>query len=516
MISADLRAHAQGAFAFKILATLLLLDLLFCGFSARGQSLSGRRPNIILILTDDQGYGDMSSHGHPVLQTPHLDCLHKESVRFTDFHVSPTCAPTRSALFTGRHEFRNGVTHTILERERLTLQATTLPQVLKSAGYTTGIFGKWHLGDEAAYRPEKRGFDEVFIHGGGGIGQTYPGSCGDAPGNTYFNPAILHNGVFEKTSGYCTDVFFGQAFRWIETVKGRQPFFAYIAPNAPHAPLQVRPEDEARYRGKVANTNAARFLGMVANIDDNVGRLLAHLQRWDLERETLVIFMTDNGADGGLLAGYNAGMRGGKGTAFLGGTRAASLWRWPGALAPGDRPALTAHLDLFPTLAVLAGAVLPPPVQAQMEGRSLVPLLASPLAPWPDRTLMTHLGRWPKGADPATAKYRTCSVRTARWHLVSPGGGQAPRWMLFDVENDYGETKDVQVEHPEVVRDLAARFDQWWDSLDGALVNEQAVGPSVNPFKELFWRQFGGQPSAEDLRLMDLKENPATRSVTTP
>jgi arylsulfatase len=176
-------------------------------------------------------------------------------------------------LLTGRHEFKNGVTHAILQRERLALQAVTIAQVLKSVGYATGIFGKWHLGDEPEYWPSRRGFDEMCIHGGGGIGQTYPGSCGDAPGNTYFDPAILHNGTFVKTRGYCTDIFFVQAMKWIEEVKGRQPFFAWIACNAPHAPLQVRPEDEAHYARKVANTNAAKFLGMIANIDDNVGRL---------------------------------------------------------------------------------------------------------------------------------------------------------------------------------------------------------------------------------------------------
>src|SRR5438093_6630705 len=156
------------------------------------------RPNIIFILTDDQGYGDLSCHGNPILKTPNIDRLHREGVRFTDFMVSPTCSPTRSALMTGRHEFRNGVTHTINERERLTLSATTLAQVLKSAGYATGIFGKWHLGDEPDYQPGKRGFDEVFVHGAGGIGQKYPGtSCGDAPGNTYFDPVRLHNGRCE-------------------------------------------------------------------------------------------------------------------------------------------------------------------------------------------------------------------------------------------------------------------------------------------------------------------------------
>ncbi len=166
------------------------------------------RPNILFILTDDQGYGDVGAHGNPILKTPNLDKLRSESVRFTDFQVSPTCAPTRSALLTGRHEFKNGITHTILERERLALGAATLPEQLRQAGYRTGIFGKWHLGDEAEYQPNKRGFDEVYIHGAGGIGQSYPGSCGDVPKNSYYGPTLLHNGKFVKTEGYCTDMFF--------------------------------------------------------------------------------------------------------------------------------------------------------------------------------------------------------------------------------------------------------------------------------------------------------------------
>ena len=496
--------------AWLAICIWLMLTLLPCQ-SASAETIRGRRPNIIFILTDDQGYGDLSCHGHPILKTPNIDRLHNEGVRFADFHVSPTCSPTRSALLTGRHEFKNGVTHTISERERLAPDAITIAEVLKSAGYTTGIFGKWHLGDESDYRPDRRGFDEVFIHGGGGIGQTYPGSCGDAPGNTYFDPAILHNGVFEKTHGYCTDVFFAQALRWIPQAQARGPFFAYIACNAPHAPLQVRPEDEARYAGNVTNTNAARYLGMVANIDDNIGRLLARLKELDLERSTLVIFMTDNGADGGLLAGFNAGMRGGKGTAFLGGTRAASLWRWPGTLVPGECRALTAHLDVFPTLAEIAGADLTPRAKAQVEGRSLVPLLTNPAAAWPEPVLFTHLGRWPKNADPSTARYRACSVRTPRWHLVSADGGQEPHWMLFDVAKDYGETNDLKAQYPKVVQELSAKFDGWWDSVSPFLVNENALAPRINPFKELYWRQFGGQPSSDDLRLMDFDQNPATR-----
>ncbi len=298
------------------------------------KDLAGSRPNIIFLLTDDQGYGDVSAHGNPVLKTPTLDRLHSESLRFTDFHVSPTCAPTRSALFTGRHEFKNGITHTILERERLTLSAITLAQVLQQSGYTTGIFGKWHLGDEANYQPGRRGFDEVFIHGGGGIGQVYPGSCGDAPGNTYFNPTILHNGKFEKTEGFCTDLFYDSAIRWMdEQRKSDRPFFAYIPTNAPHAPYTAKPEDAELYQDKVANKPLAHFYGMIHNIDANIAKLLAKLTEWEIERNTLVIFMNDNGTAAGQSV-FNAGMRGAKGTAWLGGTRSSSMWRWPGKIAP--------------------------------------------------------------------------------------------------------------------------------------------------------------------------------------
>lgn len=467
--------------------------LTYSGGQTMAQVLTSARPNIVLILTDDQGYGDLSCHGNPILRTPNIDRLHAEGVRFTDFHVSPTCSPTRSALLTGRHEFKNGVTHTILERERLTPRAVTLAQVLRSAGYATGIFGKWHLGDEPDYWPNKRGFDEMFIHGAGGIGQTYDGSCGDAPGNTYFDPAILHNGKFIKTSGYCTDVFFTQALSWIESTRNRRPFFCYVSTNAPHAPLQVRPEDLARYDGKVDDPNVARFFGMIANIDDNVGRLLDKLRDWQLERNTLVIFMNDNGGTVGT-AVFNAGMRGAKVTPWLGGTRASSLWRWPGTLQPADCDRLTAHIDVLPTLAEIAGATLTEPVDAQVEGRSLVPLLANPQAAWDERVLITHVGRWPKGARIDDYKYARCSVRTKRWQLVCDSSGEK-KWQLFDVGSDPGQTTDVATQHPQVMHDLNAAYDTWWASLPPHFVNENAVGPQVNPFKALYWQQFGGGPN---------------------
>jgi len=451
------------------------------------------RPNIILIMTDDQGYGDLACHGNPVLKTPHLDQLASQSVRFTDFHVSPTCAPTRSALMTGRHEFKNGVTHTIFERERLTLSATTLPEVLQRAGYTTGIFGKWHLGDEDAYQPGRRGFDEVFIHGGGGIGQSYPGSCGDAPGNSYFDPVIRHNGTFQKTAGYCTDVFFDQALTWMEQAKDR-PFFCYLTPNAPHSPLDCPPSYVERYAGQVPDEQA-RFYGMITNIDDNIGRMMQKLQEWKLEENTLVIFMTDNGSAHGSRI-YNAGMRAAKGTPYNGGTRVPSFWRWTQHLNPADCAALTCHWDLLPTLMDVLQIPADDQLSQQIEGRSLYPLLKHPESPWEDRFFFTHVGRWdiqldPK-SEPEIAKFSKCSVRWKHWTLVSMVKAGPAKWELYDLTADPGESRNVLADHPEVVTRLTSAYDEWWTGVLPNLVNEKVQGPRVNPFHAAYWAQYQG------------------------
>ena len=472
------------------------------------------RPNILFILTDDQGYGDVSAHGNPILKTPNLDKLRSESVRFTDFQVSPTCAPTRSALLTGRHEFKNGITHTILERERLALGAATLPEQLRQAGYRTGIFGKWHLGDEAEYQPNKRGFDEVYIHGAGGIGQSYPGSCGDVPKNSYYGPTLLHNGKFVKTEGYCTDMFFAQATRWIEgEAAAKRPFYAYIATNAPHAPYNAKPEDAALYEGKGLGKDTENFFGMLHNIDQNVGKILARLEALGIAKDTLIVYMNDNGGTAGTKV-FNAGMRAQKGTAYMGGIRAISFWRLPGRFQPMDVKALAAHIDFAPTILELTGTPASEPMKAQIEGRSLLPLLTAKAGQdvaWPDRTLFTHVGRW-NGSDPEVGRYVQTSVRTARWHLVSAGNGAnagkgkakaatkgeaagaapvRPNWQLFDLGVDYGETTDVAAQHPEVVRELIAKHDAWWKECRPMMVNEGVKGPDENPFKVMYREQMG-------------------------
>jgi arylsulfatase len=491
---------SRGAFSVRLVSLLIgligvaIATDLSAAPAERAPRLATQRPNIVIVLVDDVGYGDFACLGNPVIRTPHVDAFYRQSVRFTDFHVSPTCAPTRCSLMTGRHEFKSGVTHTILERERMSLKAVTIAQVLHDAGYATGIFGKWHLGDQEPYQPEHRGFDEVFIHGGGGIGQTFPGSCGDAPGNTYFNPALLHNGKFEKTHGYCTDLFFGQALLWIdcERQSGR-PFFAYITPNAAHTPLQVPEDYFALYRGKVPE-NVARFFGMIANIDDNFGRLLAKLDEWKLADNTLVLFMTDNGGTQGVKL-FNAGMHGMKNTPYQGGTRVPSFWRWPAGFAGGrDVSALSAHIDVFPTLAEITGAKLSEAARKQVEGQSRDALLKNPEAKAADRFLVTHCGRWPLGKA-ETAKHKDYSIRDSHFTMVN-------NQELYDLQHDPGETTNVISQYPDEVARLRAAYDEWWAEVLPRLENEHAVAPRMNPFKERYWKQFGGGPDATTLRRM--------------
>jgi arylsulfatase len=466
-----------------------------------GESSSALRPNIILVVPDDVGYGDYGTLGAPMVRTPAVDGFRKQGMLFSRFHVSPTCSPTRAALFSGRHEFRNGVTHTIFERERMSLKTITLPQLLKSAGYTTGIFGKWHLGDEPAYRPENRGFDEVFIHGGGGIGQTYPGSCGDAPGNTNINPTLWHNGRFEKITGYCTDLFFNQALRWIDgkLAEGR-PFFAFIPLNAAHVPLVLPKDNYQHYLGKPGiSEDIAKYYGMIENIDANFGRLLARLEERGVADSTLVIYLgSDNGGWAPACRIFSAGLRGNKGTPYQGGTRAPCFVRWPAGGVPAGTEcrALTAHIDWFTTLAAVAGATLSETARKQVEGRNLMPLLRNPKAEWPERTLIHHVARWDKGESPGRSKYKDCAIQNARFSLVN-------HTELYDLENDPGETTNVFDRHPDVVNRLRSTYDQWWTDVQPDLVNENATGPTINPFKAMYWNQFGGGPSEVEMKRMD-------------
>lgn len=416
------------------------------------------KPNVVFVLTDDQGYGDLGCLGNPVLQTPNLDTLHGESVRFTDFHVSPTCAPTRGALMSGHWTNRAGPWHTIMGRSMLYEGEQTFGTVFSAGGYATGMFGKWHLGDNYPFRPEDRGFQEVVRHGGGGVGQTP-----DNWDNAYFDDTYFHNGVPEKYEGYCTDVYFQEAKRFItESVEKKKPFMAYICTNAPHSPFHCPDEYWKPYRDKVADDRTAIFYGMIANIDDNVGKMRTWLDEKGLTDNTIFIFMTDNGTASGEKV-FNSGMRGKKGSEYEGGHRVPFFVHWPeGKLAHGkDVKPVTGHIDVLPTLIEMCG--LEQPADYKFDGRSFASLLHNPDAAWPDRVLITDSQRV---RDPI--KWRKCSTMTDQWRLIN--GTE-----LYDIKKDPSQKTDVAKQFPKVVGQLRAEYDAWWADISPVFSKDSRI-----------------------------------------
>ena len=409
------------------------------------------------MITDDQGYGDLSCHGNPILKTPNLDRLHSQSVRFLDYHVAPTCSPTRAALQSGHWTNRTGVWHTILGRSMLRENEPTLGQVFQDSGYATGMFGKWHLGDNVPFRPEDRGYQEVMRHGGGGVGQTP-----DYWDNAYFDGAYWHNGTPKKVNGYCTDVFFEYAKQFVLTQKSKnKPFFAYISTNAPHGPFHSPEKYVAPYRELALSgmkpqglLRLKHFFGMIANIDDNVGKFRQFLESEGLAENTIFIFTTDNGTSTGANI-FNASMRGRKGSPYDGGHRVPLFVHWPaGNLTSGKdiRPICHA-VDILPTLVEMAG--LESPKGFNPDGKSLVPLLNGQTNDsWDQRILVTDSQRV---KDPI--KWKSSSVMTSRWRLIN--GTQ-----LYDIDKDPGQKKDIAKGHPDTVKRLRDFYENWWQELE--------------------------------------------------
>ena len=432
------------------LSRAAVLILLFCGHWAATAS-GAQRPNVILVLTDDQGYGDVAAHGNTMIRTPNLDALHERSVRLTDFHVSPCCTPTRAALMTGRDPLRVGAWGTTWGRSLPYAEETMMAQVFARSGYRTGFFGKWHLGDNFPFRPGDRGFHTVLCHGGGGVGQTP-----DYWGNDYFDDTYFVDGRPTKFSGYCTDIWFDGAMEFIEANR-QQPFFVYLSTNAPHGPLNVDPKYSDPYVEQGVPAAMAKFYGMIENIDENMGRLVALLESLDLAENTILIFMTDNGTASGVLpanqtgwTGFNAGMRGKKGSLYDGGHRVPCFLRWPqGELGEGrDIDRLTAHVDILPTLIDLCG--LNSPEDVTFDGTSLVPLLRGDTRVWPDRALFVQ---YRQSTQPPIKWAAT--LMTEQWRLVN---GE----KLYDMNADPGQLTDVAAGHVELVGQLRAEYDAWW------------------------------------------------------
>ena len=421
---------------------------------------SGRKPNVILIMTDDMGYGDVGINGNTMLKTPHLDELATQSVRMTDLHVDPTCAETRAALMTGRYSCRTGVWHTINGRSILREDELTMAEVFEHNGYATGIFGKWHLGDNYPFMPWHRGFQESLIHGGGGVTQTP-----DLWRNDYYDDTYFRNGKPEPQKGYCTDVFFDATLEFVNQNRDK-PFFAYLATNAAHGPYLCPDKFSQPYLDQGVEKTMSAFYGMIASIDENVGKLCKKLTEWDLDRDTILIFMSDNGTARGMLkpaalekgyawTGFNGGFSGTKSSNQEGGHRIPFFVRWPaGKIGGGNENAtLTSHFDLLPSFVDMCELKMPREVK--FDGQSLKELWLTPdgETDLTNRTLVVHSQR-----VETPVKWKRCSVMKQNWRLIN---GK----YLYDLETDRAQKKDISKQHPKIVAELRSSYDAWWDSV---------------------------------------------------
>lgn len=437
-----------------------------------------RPPNVIVLLTDDQGYGDLSCHGNPVLETPHLDRVHAQSLRLTDFHVAPMCTPTRGQLLTGRDAARNGAINVSSGRTLLRRGLPTLADVFAGAGYATAIFGKWHLGDTHPYRPQDRGFQESLW-----FPSSHLNSVPDTWDNDYFDDTYRRGSTPEPVAGYCTDVFFREAIDWMRRQQAHgRPFFLYLPTNAPHSPYWLpKPDREAmtRHLAAVEASGAFRcdlppdkrrdliaFLAMIRNIDDNVGRLDAFLREAGLFDDTLLVFLTDNGSTMGHLY-FDAGMRGHKTQLWEGGHRVPCFLRLPngGFGPPRDIPGLTQVQDLFATLPAVCGIGDLP----AHDGLDLTPVLRGKAVVPDERTLVINYSRMPFAASypmadsPSRLSREGAAVLWQHWRLLEDR-------ELYDLRSDPRQTRNVIADHPDVAKRLRAHLETWWDE----------VGPHAN------------------------------------
>ena len=432
-------------------------------------------PNIILIMSDDQGHGDLGFHGNPDIKTPVLDSLAAVSARFTQFYVSPVCAPTRASLMTGRYSIRTGVYDTYNGGAIMSADELTIAEYLKTKGYICGVFGKWHLGDSYPFRPQDQGFDYTFVHSGGGIGQ--PGDFYDnyiRPSDSYFDPVIMKNGKKIKTTGYCSDVFTDEMLKFIDTNKSH-PFFAYLAFNAPHTPLLVPEKYYTMYENleiipdrypfpdhfpsMTLNDieDARKVYGMVSNIDDNLGKILAKLTISGLTANTLLIFITDNGPQQNR---YVSGLRGRKSTVYEGGIRVPSFWYWPGVIeADKEINTPSAHFDLVPTIIDICGIATSD--DNPLDGRSLWPLIRGEKVDWADRSIMYH---WTRGFP---EPYHNIAVRKGPFKLVGQGDYRMTvhDFELYNLDTDPFESIDISQQNIKKTTELKKEFDNWYSDV---------------------------------------------------
>ncbi len=436
--------------------------------------------NVILINVDDQGYGDLSCHGNPILKTPNLDKLHSESVRLTDFHVNPFCAPTRASLLTGKLSDRVKVWRTLNMRNYLSKDELTIGDIFKSSGYKTALFGKWHLGHNYPYRPIDRGFDVSFGIGDGGLAAT-----SDYWENDRFNDHYEHNGKWEFEKGFNTDVIVDRSIEWV-TKNSISPFFLYLAPNVPHGPWNVKSDWIDPYKNKGMPEEVDLYYASIERMDWNIGRFLKFLKKKEFYDNSIVIFITDNGSSH-FQNPYNAGMRGFKISVYEGGHRVPCFIHGPENLfgKPRDIDTLTGHIDILPTLADICSLHLPEDID--MDGRSLKPLLQSEKPHWPDRAWVLQSQnftdkpeKW-KSSVVIDEEWKTSVVMTQQWRLID---GEE----LYDIRKDPGQNNNIAPQYPNVVAKLRRIYEQHWKKcgLDGPQPYERPViGTKYQPKIEL-------------------------------
>lgn len=473
---------------------LLLGTFILLGFKSFAQQKE-RSPNVILIITDDQGYGDFGFTGNPHVNTPTLDALAAESIRFTNYYVSPVCAPTRSSLMTGRYSLRTGVRDTYNGGAMMASSEITIAELLKNKDYATGIFGKWHLGDNYPMRPSDQGFDESLIHLSGGMGQVGDFTTFFQGDRSYFDPVLWHNNTQQKYLGYCSDIFAAEAIKFIEANKD-QPFFTYLSFNAPHTPLQVPDEYYQKYKNvdpslgfgkdekpfypmsESQKEDARKVYAMVENIDDNLNRLFQKLEELGIAENTIVIFMTDNGPQ---QQRYVGGMRGLKGNVFQGGVRVPLLIRYPsGFQGNKDVTTLSAHLDIMPTLADLVGFEVPK--DRKIDGMSLLPWIEGKNTETDNRSYFTYWTRkYPE-------RYQNIAIQKEGWKLVgnTDFGASVTEFELFDLANDPYEQHNLAMKETARAGSLKIELDLIYTELvqEGNMVNQPLIevgNPAENP-----------------------------------
>lgn len=455
------------------------------------QSQNPSRPNVIIAICDDLAFGDLAVHGNPFVRTPHLDILHSQSARFERYYSGPLCTPARVSLMTGRYPYRTRAIDTYLGRSMMDPGETTLAELFRAAGYRTGIFGKWHLGDNYPMRPQDKGFEETLVHRGGGLRQ--PGNTGD---DGYFNPELLLGGKLERVSGYCTDIFTDAASNFIEHHRA-DPFFVYLAFNAPHSPFEIGDEWVAPHRAQQLPETFARVYGMVDNIDANIGKLTATLERLGLAQNTILIFTSDHGpcpsANVNGKIRFNAGLRGQKSEGYDGGLRVPHFWRLPERIPAGKKIAVPANpIDILPTLCALTG--IPKPEAPKIDGLDLSSYLIGDEIPAPDRFLFFQ---WHRGDTPV--RFRNFAVVGSRYKLLRSREDADDE--LYDLVGDPGESNNLATEHREITKEMLDAYAHWFDDVSSTRPDNYApphikIGTEFEPETILTrqdWRM-GGAP----------------------